>query len=213
MSYSDDEQVEALRAWWQENGRSIIAGVVIAIVALVGWQQWNGYQQQRAEQASADYQVFRSQILAQPPGEQAQALGEQLVDKYGSTPYGPLAALLLAQYHVERQELDQAAASLRWVAKEAKGQPVAALATLRLARVLGAQQKYDEALAVLQPAPQPLAADYQEVRGDLLSEAGRRDDAITAYRAALQEQNLIPQRRALIELKLNDLGVSAEPAA
>jgi predicted negative regulator of RcsB-dependent stress response len=47
----------------------------------------------------------------------------------------------------------------------------------------------------------------------VLSEAGRRDDAITAYRAALQDQNLIPQRRALIELKLNDLGVSAEPAA
>lgn len=213
MSYTDDEQVEALKAWWRENGRSIIAGVVIAVIALVGWQQWGAYKQQRAEQASADYQEFRSQILAQPPAEEALAQGEALLENYGNTPYGPLTALLLAQYHVEHQELEQAAERLRWAAKAGKGQPVAALATLRLARVLGAQQKYDEALAVLQPLPQPLAADYQEVRGDLLSAAGQREGAIAAYQAALQDQELIPQRRALIELKLNDLGASAEPTA
>src|SRR5690625_2253404 len=213
MSYTDDEQVEALRRWWRENGRSILAGVAIAIIGLLGWQQWQAYQEQRAERASVDYQVFRSQILADPPADNALVLGEALLEDYGSTPYGPLTALLMAQYHVEHQELDEAAERLRWAANAAKGQPVAALSTLRLARVLSAQQKYDEALAVLQRMPKPLSGDYQEVRGDVLTAAGRRDDAIAAYQQALQDQGLIPQRRALIELKLNDLGVSTEPTA
>lgn len=213
MSYTDEEQIEVLRAWWRENGRAIIAGVVIAIVALIGWQQWDAYKQRRAELASQDYQAFRSRLLADPPAADAVALGEALLEQYGSTPYGPLTALLLAQHHVENGELEQAAERLRWAAERAKRQPVGALATLRLARVLGAQQKYEEALEVLQSVPEVLAADYQEVRGDLLSEAGRREDAIAAYRAALEDPALAPQRRALIELKLNDLGASAEPTA
>jgi predicted negative regulator of RcsB-dependent stress response len=187
--------------------------VVIAIVALIGWQQWGAYKQERAEKASAEYHVFRNEIHAPTPSEAALKRGDTIITEIGNTHYGPLAALLLAQYHVERGELDQAAERLRWAAKEAKGQPVAALATLRLARVLSAQKHYDEALAALQPAPKSLTADYQEVRGDVLTAAGRRDDAVAAYRAALADQGLIPQRRALIELKLNDLGVSAEPAA
>jgi predicted negative regulator of RcsB-dependent stress response len=213
MNYSDDEQVEALRAWWRENGRPIIAGVVIAVVALVGWQQWDAYKRERAEQASAEYQVFREQILAKPPAEGAVARGAEILQQYGNTPYGPLTALLLAQYHVDKGELDQAAEQLRWVVKDAGGEPVGALAKLRLARVLSAQQKYDEALAALESAPQPLASEYQEVRGDVLAAAGRHDAAVAAYRAALNDQELMPQRRTLIELKLNDLGVNAEPAA
>lgn len=213
MTYTDDEQVEALRAWWRENGRSIIAGVVIAIVAILGWQQWNAYKQERIEAASGEYHAFREQILAQPANEGALARGEAILEKYGNTPYAPLTALLLAQYHVDQNQLDQAASQLRWVVAEAGSEPVRVIAKLRLARVLSAQEKFDDALATLKPVPESLAADYQETRGDVLTAAGRREDAVAAYRAALADQNLIPQRRAYIELKLNDLGAGQEPAA
>lgn len=213
MSYSDDEQVEALRAWWRENGRSVIAGVVIAVVALVGWQQWNAYRQNRAEAASAEYTAFYEQILAAQPTEGVVARGEAILENYGNTPYAPLTALLLARHHVNAGELEQAAEHLRWVIAKADSKPVQAIARLRLARVLAAQQKYDEALAQLEPVPGPLTADFQEARGDLLSAAGRADAAIGAYRAALADQNLMPQRRAIIQLKLNDLGVAEEPTA
>src|SRR5690606_41345251 len=83
MSYTDEEQIEALRAWWRENGRAIIAGVVIAIVALIGWQQWDAYKQRRAELASQDYQAFRSRLLADPPAADAVALGEALLEQIG----------------------------------------------------------------------------------------------------------------------------------
>lgn len=214
MTYTDDEQVEALRAWWRENGRSIISGVVIAIIAILGWQQWNAYKEERLEKASGEYHAFREQILAEPVREGAQARGEALIKKYGNTPYAPLTALLLAQYHVDQSQLEEAANQLRWVVAEASNNdPVRSIAKLRLARVLSAQQKFEAALAALDPVPAALTADYQETRGDVLTAAGRREDAVAAYRAALADQNLIPQRRAYIELKLNDLGASTEPAA
>lgn len=213
MTYTDDEQVEALRAWWRENGRSIIAGVVIAIVAILGWQQWNAYKQNRAEAASGEYHAFRQSILADPVAEGTLARGEAILKNYAKTPYAAMTALLLAQYHVDQNQLDQAATQLRWVIAEAGSEPVRTIAKLRLARVLSAQEKFDAALATLEPVPKSLAADYQEVRGDVLTAAGRREDAVAAYRAALMDQNLIPQRRAYIELKLNDLGASMEPAA
>lgn len=214
MSYSDDEQVEALRAWWRDNGRSVIAGVVIAIVALAGWQQWNAYKQERAESASTEYLAFRGEIQAEKPPEGTVARGETIIEEYGNTPYAALTALLLAQYHVGQDDLEQAAKRLRWVVEEGDSEPVRAVARLRLARVLSAQQKYDEALAVLDPVPtDAFASEYQEVRGDVLAAAGRADDAIGAYRAALADQDMVPQRRTIIQLKLNDLGAVAEPAA
>jgi predicted negative regulator of RcsB-dependent stress response len=213
MRYSDDEQVEALRAWWRDNGRSIIAGVAIAVVALVGWQQWNAYKQERAESASGAYVAFHEQIRAEPPAEGAVARGEAILERYGDTPYGPLTALLLAQHHVDQGELDRAADRLRWAAEHADSEPVQAVAKLRLARVLSAQENFDAALALLDPVPEGFASDYQEVRGDVLTAVGRLDDAIGAYRAALADQNMIPQRRTLIQLKLNDLGAGEGPAA
>jgi predicted negative regulator of RcsB-dependent stress response len=214
MSYSDDEQVEALRAWWRENGRSVIAGVVVAIVALVGWQQWNAYKQERAENASTEYAALREQLRAEQPADDVVARGETIIDRYSNTPYAPLTALLLAQHHVATGELDQAAERLRWAAAEADSEPVRRVAQLRLARVLAAQKKFDDALAALEPMPGgAFASEYQEVRGDVLAAAGRQEDAIVAYRAALADQDIIPQRRSIIQLKLNDLGASAEPVA
>ena len=40
---SEEQQVEAIKSWWQENGKSIIAGVVIGFVGLFGWRYYNSY--------------------------------------------------------------------------------------------------------------------------------------------------------------------------
>lgn len=209
MSYaSDDEQLESLQRWWRENGRSVIAGVVIAIIAVVGWQQWQSYQRERAEAASTEYMAFLEEIRKEDGAEAGVRRGEALLEKYGSTAYGPLTAFWLAQYHVEHDQLDQAAARLRWALDEADSDAVRHVARLRLARVLLAQDKADEALALIdpQPANAAFASQYQELRGDILAAQGKRDEAVAAYRSALADQDTLGQRRGLILLKLNDLG-------
>ena len=46
----DEEQVEALKRWGDENGRSTLIAVGLAVAGTVGWQQ---YQQWDAGQAAA----------------------------------------------------------------------------------------------------------------------------------------------------------------
>ena len=48
---TEEEQVERLKQWWKENGRSIIAGVVIGLGVFGSWQGWRAYQIQQAEAA------------------------------------------------------------------------------------------------------------------------------------------------------------------
>lgn len=214
MSYgSDDEQVEALRRWWSENGRSVIAGVVIAVAGLVGYQQWGSYQTARAEAASDHYLAFLEQIRGEDPGEGAVSRGEALIEDYGNTPYGPLTALWLAQHHVSEGRLDAAADKLRWAAEEARSDALRRVAQVRLARVLLAQEKYDEVLALLPAQGGAFEGEAAELRGDALVGKGRTADAAAAYRSALAAESLAPQSRQLIELKLNDLGVAAEPVS
>ena len=37
----EEEQIEAIRNWWKENGRSVIAGAVLGLAAIFGWQGWH----------------------------------------------------------------------------------------------------------------------------------------------------------------------------
>jgi len=37
---SEKEQLEEMRAWWSENGRFVITGVVLGVAIIVGWNQW-----------------------------------------------------------------------------------------------------------------------------------------------------------------------------
>jgi predicted negative regulator of RcsB-dependent stress response len=37
---SEKEQLEEMRAWWSENGRFVMGGVVLGVAIIFGWNQW-----------------------------------------------------------------------------------------------------------------------------------------------------------------------------
>ena len=95
-AYEDDEQLEALKKWWTENGTSVIVGIVLGIGALVGWKGWNSYQTNKAETASSHYNAISTAMT----DESSEALLENvtsLQQEYSSTPYAALASLALAK--------------------------------------------------------------------------------------------------------------------
>ena len=47
----DEADLEALRRWWDENGKSIVVAVVVAVLGTVGWQQYQGFTVSKAEAA------------------------------------------------------------------------------------------------------------------------------------------------------------------
>lgn len=188
---TEEEQVEALRGWWNENGRSTLAAIVIALAAGFGWQSWQGYDQGRQEAASDTYQaMLQAMAAAETSPEQKQSgiqLAEQIKEEYGGSSYAQFAALHLARLAVDDGDLAQAQAQLRWVLGKAdKSGDTAQVAQLRLARVLASQGDSDQALAILTQAAQgPYQASYAIARGDILLALGRDGEARAAYEEAL----------------------------
>ena len=184
---TEEEQVEALRRWWDENGRSTIAAIVVAVAVGFGWQAYKSNDQQNREDASDLYQSMlqgMSQADASPElRESVIGMAEQLKGDYSGSTYAQFAALHLAALAVGNSDLAEAEAQLRWVLGKAdKGSDSAEVAQLRLARVLAAAGDADQALAILAQAGEgPYQASYAVARGDILLMQGRDEEAREAY--------------------------------
>jgi len=204
---SEQEQVEALKEWWDKNGRTVVAAIVVVLLSVLGWKSWMGHQQQRAEGASARYQQMLDVLDSNPA--QAMELGRSVVAEYPDSNYAVMASLAMAKEAVAQKDLDAAAAHLRLAMTQAELDEFKQLARLRLARVLLTQDKAEEALALLPADSEPsFRANYAELRGDILLSQGKRDAARDAYSNALAGYNDVPEKRSLVQIKLDDLAES-----
>ncbi|MEW6645842.1 MAG: tetratricopeptide repeat protein [Pseudomonadota bacterium] len=210
---TEEEQVEALKDWWKENGRSVIVGAVLALAAVFGWRYWQDTTRSEAEAASTLYQQMLMQLDA-GEGREVVETARRIIAEHAASPYAALASLSLAQQAVDQGDLDGAAAHLRWVMDNAKVGEVRILAQLRLARVLIAQGRADEALQQLATiSGGSYVVVVEEVRGDAHLAQGRRADALKAYQAALAAAADVPAKQQMLRMKVDDLadaGVAAQ---
>lgn len=209
---SDDERAEALKLWWRENWAWMVAGVVLGVGLLLGWQYYQRYVQQRAESASAALTEYATTALTDKA--KASTLLNDLTGKYKATPYSLQAQLLQAQYAVEAGDLATAAKALRAVADSNMDAELALVAKVRLARVLIEQKQFDEALSLLEISKMgAFAAEAHEVRGDALYQKQDQAGAIKEYQAALAAHQTAGTSNSVLELKLTDLGVEVSTAS
>ena len=189
---TEEEQLEQLRRWWNDNGRSTVVAIIVALAIGFGWQGWKQYGESQREGASDLYQrmlqAFGAPAISPEQRNIALQLAEQLKTDFGSTTYAQFAALQLARAAVADNDLAEAQAQLRWVLGQAdKNSDVARVTQLRLARVLAAAGEADQALGILDEGdPGPYRGSYALARGDILLSLGRRDEAKEAYSAALR---------------------------
>ena len=183
--YEDEEEVENLKRWWKENWKSLVAGLVIGLGAIGGYEGYRRYQLAQSEQASQIYEDLKAAIAAKKADE-VTALGDKLVKDFAKTPYAAGAALRLAQQGVEQGKLDDAAKHLQWVAGNSKDDGLRDLANLRLARVLWQQKKVDDALKLTEGEHGAYNALFSELRGDIKLSQGDRAAARASYEAAVK---------------------------
>ncbi len=217
---TEDEQVEALKKWWNENGKSTLMTIAIAVAGVFGYQGWQTQQQAEVDAASAVYQ----NLLVAAGGQNGAATAEQTAtanhladtlksDFPGST-YARFAALYKAKLAVSAEDLAGAEAELRWVLASGPSAEINVQTKLRLARVLSAQGKYDEAMNQLQGDSGAYASAYEEVRGDIYVAQGNSADAALAYQKAqqLEQQGTNPGSNPLLNLKIQQLATQQAPA-
>lgn len=182
---TDEQQVEALKKWWAENGRYLIGGVVLGLAILFGWNGWKDHKESRGRAASGLYSQLE-QAIAASDAERAQVLQGQLVDDYAATPYAAAAELAMARLAVEQDDLATAELNLRSAIELAEQPAVRELAELRLAYVLTGLGKADEALSILDRDWNAAWTSLrEEFRGDAYHALGKDDAARQAYDKAL----------------------------
>jgi len=204
MVASDEEQIERLRDWWSEHGRTVIAGVVLGLAGLAGWQGWTAWQDNRAASAAAAFAQLE-QMSTSGEGdvvERAQAVATA----HDGTSYTALAWLIGASAAVEKNDLDTAVAYLEQARASAETTQLVATVDLRLARVLWAQGKHQDALDRLAKPPAGFEGLFAELRGDVLADRGDLVAARKAYEQAAANSG----SNGLLQMKLDSLPAAGE---
>ncbi|MFB9866706.1 YfgM family protein [Vreelandella sulfidaeris] len=208
---SEEEQLDAVKRWWKENGMSLIAGAVLAAAGVFGWNAWQNYQQGQAEAASMRYQqlvtITTGDELNEDQITRARDLVSELNDEHGGTLYAELALLLEARLAVQQDDLEGARTALESVSEDSSRRYVQSLAWLRLARIELADGNPEQALALLdKPITDALAAQQANVRGDAFAAQGDTDAASDAWKSAVEVSQTHDQPLYGVQLKLDDLG-------
>jgi len=207
LHQTEEEQVQALKAWFKKNGGAMIFGLAIGLAAIGGYRFWSDYQLTQSQNASLAYSSLQNYLIANDSGKVFNA-GEQMLKNFSGTPYAALAALGMARMSVENDSLDAAEVHLRWVINNADQEGMKHIARLRLARVLTAEKKYDEALSITNNSNHKqgsYASLYSEIRGDILLAKNQPEQARSAYQQALDTLAENDGRGLIIQMKLNDL--------
>jgi predicted negative regulator of RcsB-dependent stress response len=205
----EQEQIDTLKTWWKLYGNLVTGLVMAGSLAVVGWQGWNWYQGGQGAKAAAIYGVLE-QAAAAGDAPKVKAAAGELAEKFSSTTYASLGAMVAAKQSFDAGDLKTAKTQLAWVAEHGKNE-ARDLARLRLAAVQLDEQAYDEALKQLEAAHAPaFEARFLELKGDVLTAQGKKSEARSAYKSA-QEKLADKQSasRELLQQKLDSLGEAA----
>ncbi|GAK85619.1 Mlr7403 protein [Vibrio ponticus] len=182
---TEEQQVEAIKDWWKENGKAVIFGAVIGLGGLFGWRYYQDSTIAAQEAASESYTKTIEQLAA--TGADAEAQVQSFIDANGETEYAVLAALQLAKVQVEANQLDAAIEQLQWASTASKDQALQAVINYRLARLQSEQGKFDAAVAQLDKiTDEGWAGRVDELKGDILLRKGDAEGAYAAYTEAQQ---------------------------
>lgn len=203
--YDEHDQAEALRRWWEKNGRALLIGLALGLAAVLGWQAWQGHQKNLAEAASVKYQILLNAIDSNP--DQVIATGREIIADYPDSPYAAFAGMAMGAAALEQGDPEAAAAHLQWVLENGHNAASRTVAGVRLARLKLSQGDAAGAHQLIQGLDTAgMEGLVAEVRGDILLAQGERAAARAAYEEALEAYaTAVPEKQPLLRMKLDDL--------
>ncbi|MDD1626525.1 MAG: tetratricopeptide repeat protein [Methylococcaceae bacterium] len=200
---TEEEQLDAVKRWWKENGLSTIIGLVLGVAVILGWNYWQSHKKAQSEQASAIYSQLIQAIEADKK-DSAEKLAERIQEQYPKTEYAAYSALLLAKLKVQQSDVAKAKEILKNIAA-GSNKELGNIAKIRLVRLMLASGEYEQGLQLINdvdPATSSsFSGNYDELVGDLYVALDRLDQARSAYQKALENGYKSP----LLQFKIDDL--------
>lgn len=215
MAYDHDEQeqLDTLKAWWNQYGNLVTWLLIIALSVYAGWTGWIYYQRNQAIQASQLYDELQKAVGAKDQTK-VQRAATDMQDKFGRTPYAQMSALAAAKSAYDAGDLKTAKAQLQWVIDNGREDEYKAVAKVRLAGILLDEKAYDDGLKLLSgDFPAEFAGIVADRKGDILVAQEKVAEARAAYQLALEKTDQKNPGRQLIQLKLDAIGGADAKAA
>ncbi len=208
LDLQEQEQLDALKAYWNKNGNRITWLLVAVLAVFAAWNGWQYWQRDQGTKAGVLFEELDRAALA-GDADKAGRIFNDMKTHHASAVYTQQGALAAAKAQADKGQAEAARNTLAWLVANGKLDELQAVARLRLAALQLDAKQYDEALKSLDAIKtigfDGLAADR---RGDVLLAQSKRDEARKAYEAAWAAMPETMPYRRLVEAKLGDLGVT-----
>ena len=216
LNATEEESIEAIKKWWDENGKQLLVAVIVVLGGYGGWSLWQNTELAASELASDLYEeILESSLLeaGESPTEEERnnivRIANELMESHSDSVYAQYGALFASQQHVIGNDLDAAEDALGWILENPQtsifgeeDQGLVLTVTLRLARIVLSRGEAERALGIVNNViPGSFEAGYAELRGDIYYALGRNVDARESYIAAQQAGSV----SEVLQLKLSEL--------
>ncbi len=204
----EEEQLEAISQWWQENRTSIIALVALTLGGAIGWSQYEDYTRGKAVAAANTYDGLLQERESGESAEELALISAGLRETHDGEAFAEFASLQVAAAAVEAGDLVLARAELESVMATVElDSTLGQLVQLRLARVMAASGDEAAAVAILEQGSSSFPASYAQALGDIHLAAGRESEALLAYQSAQTESLALGGQLGLVDLKVSGLSL------
>ena len=204
MAYSieEEQEINQLKDWWKENGKTIIVAFILGVGGMFGWRYWQAHQAEQIAQASAQYDAL---IYSAQQDEQAKKANiEQFVQANSKTAYAVFALLDEAKKAAEKQDFAAAEANLNQALTQSQDEVLISIVALRLSAVQFQLGQLDNALTTLnQVKGESFNARKAILTGDIQVAKGDKVAAKNSFEQAQQNGSQLEQQMA--KMKLNNL--------
>ncbi|KKZ53614.1 hypothetical protein AAX17_07375 [Haemophilus haemolyticus] len=204
MAYSieEEQEINQLKDWWKENGKTIIVAFILGVGGMFGWRYWQAHQAEQIAQASAQYDALI--YSAQQDEQDKKANIEQFVQSNSKTAYAVFALLDEAKKATEKQDFAAAEANLNQALTQSQDEVLTSIVALRLSAVQFQLGQLDNALTTLnQVKGESFNARKAILTGDIQVVKGDKVAAKNSFEQAQQSGSQLEQQMA--KMKLNNL--------
>ena len=204
MAYSieEEQEINQLKDWWKENGKTIIVAFILGVGGMFGWRYWQSHQAEQIAQASAQYDAL---IYSAQQDEQAKKANiEQFVQANSKTAYAVFALLDEAKKATEKQDFAAAELNLNQALTQSQDEVLTSIVALRLSAVQFQLGQLDNALTTLnQVKGESFNARKAILTGDIQIAKGNKVAAKNSFEQVQQSGSQLEQQMA--KMKLNNL--------
>ncbi|WP_114700754.1 YfgM family protein [Psychrobacter proteolyticus] len=224
-----DNSMQALKQY----GSYIVTAILLALAAYFGWTYWQN-NHARVDTVAADQYADIQQLneevklSSQNPDLEAEAQEaltqsrsqldkdiDTLVSTHGESVYAWQALMIKARQQVDNDDFAAATETFKKaLAIDLGDAGLEAITRLRYAKTLLAAGDTDAALSEANnDMPSSFEASQQELLGDIYLAQDNKDSAIKSYNNAWELLRSRQETRAVLALKMESLGITAEPIA